>query len=377
MIASLNTRCFDMFKRMDRYYCTKCMYMTAPPCECPNCHAPAEEWRIIDEEGYYDLGKRVPEFYEAHLEEKIQTIHEKQILAGRTGTSVGLISDTHFIMNYTHSGALMNKVLTDCYIPYYFNAGDVVSAYSVCPKESIFDDLDDTRRLFHETEKKCLMARGNHDDTYSDFPDKPYGQRLTSSELYEGFFRFQSMYPDRVFGPTGTYFYAEDTVHKMRYIVLDNYDMNKVQLDWFAKIALDVPSTDWGVVLCTHVCPANNNLGAVPKSALLIGIINAFRRHTSFVSDDKHGAIVSVDFTGRGGEFITWVGGHWHEDLLGDVEGIKCLAVSHDYAKLPERVKGQVSEQLFDILTIDRKRHKVYVTRIGYGEDREFNYEVF
>lgn len=364
-----------MFKRMDRYYCTNCFYMTAPPCTCPKCGNPPENWRFIDEKGYYELGRNVAGFYEEHVNEKIGVIRQKQILAGRTGTSVGLISDTHFIMNFTHSGALMNKVLTDCAIPYYFNAGDVVSAYYVCPKESLYNDLDDTRRLFKETEKKCLLALGNHDDCYSDFDDKPYGQSLAWEQLYEYYFRFESLYPDRVFGPTGAYYYADDVNHKMRYVILNNYAMNKVQLDWFARVALDVPSSDWGVMLCTHVCPANGDLGAVPKSKIILGIIDAFKKHRPYVSNE--GVVLSVDYTGKGGEFIAWVGGHWHKDLILDIDGVKCVAVAQDCAQTAERAKGEITEQAFDVLTIDRKRHKVYTTRIGFGEDREFDYEVF
>jgi hypothetical protein len=38
---------------------------------------------------------------------------------------------------------------------------------------------------------------------------------------------------------------------------------------------------------------------------------------------------------------------------------------------------GTVTEQAFDVFTINKKEHKLYVTRIGCGEDREFPYDVF
>ena len=106
-----------------------------------------------------------------------------------------------------------------------------------------------------------------------------------------------------------------------------------------------------------------------------MGIINAFRHHTSYHSDED--VFLSVDYTGRGGEFIAWVGGHWHKDIIADIEGVMCLAVAQDCAQTAERSKGEITEHAFEILTIDRKSHKVYATRIGFGADRELEYEVF
>ena len=42
-----------------------------------------------------------------------------------------------------------------------------------------------------------------------------------------------------------------------------------------------------------------------------------------------------------------------------------------------KHVKGTDTEQAFDIFTVDKNAHKIYATRIGCGENREFEYEVF
>lgn len=355
-----------------------------------------------------ELATSIPEYWEEHLAEKIATIRKNQIKAGRDGASVGLISDIHWNINAHHSAALMEKVLTDCAIPYYFDAGDIVSGAGICPPQNIINDLIRTQKLFANIQHKRLVTQGNHDTCYSTFQaPKYYAQCITASELYNYCYRVMSQYPDRVFGPTGTYYYVDNDVQKMRYIVLDthivpsdeehedgtpvyhkaNISIMQRELQWLAEKALDVPATDWSVILCTHEVPAETGLG--PKNYKAVKeIVDAFRRHkaceiTTHYEDapwcDAH---IVCDFTGRGGNFVAWVGGHAHHDLLKDFDGIQAMTVNcdctHNSNKSAfEHVRGTTTEQAFDVLTVDKKNHKVYVTRIGCGEDREFEYEVF
>lgn len=40
----------------------------------------------------------------------------------------------------------------------------------------------------------------------------------------------------------------------------------------------------------------------------------------------------------------------------------------------PPRAGGDKSEVLFDIVTVDKGKRTVYLTRVGAGEDREVKY---
>lgn len=356
----------------------------------------------------YELATTIPEYWNEHLAEKIAKIKKNQIKAGKSGTSVGLISDIHWAINRHHSAALLEKVLTDCAIPYYFDAGDIVSGAGICPPENIINDLIRTEKLFSRIQHKRLVTQGNHDTCYSTFEaPKYYAQCISASTLYNYCYRVMASFPDRCFGPTGTYYYVDQPLYKMRYIVLDthivpsdeehedgtplyhkcNISLMQEELQWLANVTLDVPATDWSVILCTHEVPAETGLG--PKNYdVAMGIIDAFRKHTKYektthYEDAPHcDAHISCDFTGRGGNFIVWVGGHAHHDLIKDFDGIQTMTVNCDCthnSKLSafEHVAGTTTEQAFDILTVDKNNHKVYVTRIGCGEDREFEYEVF
>lgn len=354
------------------------------------------------------MKQTIPAYWDEHLREKIELIHRRQITAGKSGTSVALITDMHWCENEKHSGAIMEKVLFDCGIPYFFNAGDLISGKGICSPQEIFKEIMEYREHFKAIEHKCLMVEGNHDSAHSTFaPPAYYVENLPEETFSEYYFRPYTQYKDRVFSDELSYYYADDTVHKVRYIVLNsqnvpsdekteegyakynrmrNFGFLQKQVCWFANTALAVPDSTWSVVVCSH----STYFGAkseqnVYNYDLMMKIIDAFKKHTSYSGKTQHenplfNAEISVDFTGKGGNFVAWLGGHRHTDHINVLDGITFVDVATDasyenYKKLGKR--GKIEEHAFDVFTIDTTAHKVYVTRIGGGADREFDYEVF
>jgi len=168
--------------------------------------------------------RTIPGYWKEHLADRIATIHQRQIEAGIDSTSFALMGDFHFTTNCLHSPALVEEVLRECSIPYFIQGGDVVSGMGVTAPENIIREMECVRRLFSPVESKMLMAIGNHDPAYSTFPGQGYAESLDVKQLYEYMFRHQSQYPNRVFSDAGLYFYADDTCHKMRYIILNSHD---------------------------------------------------------------------------------------------------------------------------------------------------------
>lgn len=350
----------------------------------------------------------IPGYWKEHLAEKIQKIHERQIAAGMSGASFGLVTDVHCSDNMLHSPALMEAILTECGIPYFYNAGDFVSGMGIIKPEDLIKEIMFVRRLFGRIADKQLMAFGNHDAAYSTFePPAYYAESLSRETVHEYVFRPQMNYANRVFSEDGMSYYADDVFHKVRHIVLNTHDtpsdelkedglpvyskfhlfgFRNEQINWFANVALDVPSPEWTVVLCTHESVGSSEMKY--NLDLMLDIINAFRKHTSFSGSRTYDEIagydaqVDVDFTGKGGDFAVWVGGHMHQDIGEYTDGI--LRVStlndslHNSSKSSFRhVPSTITEQAIDVFTINKKEHKLYATRIGCGEDREFTYEVF
>ena len=354
------------------------------------------------------MKQTIPTYWDEHLREKINLIHKHQITAGKTGASVALITDMHWCENEKHSGAIMEKVLFECGIPYFFNAGDLVSGAGIASPEQLISEVVEYREQFKNIEHKCLMVEGNHDSAHSTFePPLYYVENMTEETFHEYYFRPYTVYPDRVFSEEISYYYADDKVHKVRYIVLNsqnvpnddkteegyakynrmrNFGFLQKQVNWFANVALAVPDSSWNVVVCSH----STYFGAKGEDNfynydLMINIINAFKKHTAYAGKTEHtnplfNAEIRVDFTGKGGNFVAWLGGHRHSDHINTLDGVTFVDTTTDasyenYKKLGKR--GKIEEHAFDVFTIDTKAHKVFVTRIGGGKDREFEYEVF
>lgn len=89
---------------------------------------------------------------------------------------------------------------------------------------------------------------------------------------------------------------------------------------------------------------------------------------------------VNADFTNAKGEFIAYFSGHMHRDYVYVASGgwgidIVTTACDGDVdTAVTDRVSGTVSEQSFDVFTVNKAKRKIYATKIGYGADREISY---
>ncbi len=388
---------------MAHFLCNKCFYAkeaVEAPDTCAVCGADKAAFtQVINPTEQF-----IPDYWAEHLNEKINKIHKNQIRAGKKGMSFAILSDIHWYSNKRHSAAILEKVMDACAIPYAFNGGDTISGAGICTPEYIIKELTSYAEEFKRLESRILLAQGNHDPAYSTFEaPKYYAQNLTKDELFEYIYRYETKYPDRVMSEDGSYFYVDSKAYKMRLVVLNPYDVpsdetnedgsakfNKMwlggyrqtQLEWFANVALDVPASDWTVVLCTHSCPSSGEPHRNDNA--ILGLINAYRNGTKFEISTEHdipeyNAVISADYTGRGGEFAAWVSGHTHYDKVAVIEGTLCTSImsdwNHQCANLTiERTTGTTNEHAIDVYTIDPNNHKLYVVRIGAGEDREFDY---
>jgi len=355
------------------------------------------------------MDKKIPQYWQTHLSNKIDRIKKLQTQIGEDCVSFGMITDIHWSHNAHNSAPLLEKVLTDCDIPYYLNGGDVACFAPYGTKEHLKNEFDEYKRAFSAIEHKCLITFGNHDGVFSTLPEpNSYAQNITKSERVKNGFAFIRKYPNRVFGSDGTYYYCDDVDRKVRYVILNTHDVpsdetdeagravyntfrmfciREEQLLWFANVALNVPTKEWSVVLCSHENATSKPQHKTKNHNLILGIINAFKRSERFESktvfDDMPylNAEISVDYTGRGGMFIAWVAGHVHEDLIVEEDGIISVSTTNDSCGnasgvQPPHELGTITEQTFDVYTIDKKSKKVHITRIGgLGRDREFFYE--
>lgn len=89
---------------------------------------------------------------------------------------------------------------------------------------------------------------------------------------------------------------------------------------------------------------------------------------------------VNHDFTNAKGTFVAYFHGHDHIDADYTRDSIKdistrCDAKEENTEELRnERVEGTITEQSFDVFTVNKKTRKIYATKIGAGDNREISY---
>ena len=354
--------------------------------------------------------RKVPKYWENHLQAKASEIKSNQERAGEDYITFALISDLHWGYSRKNTGKVLKRLTELCDISYCFNGGDTVSGHPYFTKQGLFQDMKEYHKEFSEVEEKMLLVMGNHDAAYATTPplegSSTYEKNLTKKELYNHYFKYLRKYPNRVFGDDA-YYFVDDEKKKARYVVLNTHDvpndhkrkdgsaiynsfrmfcLGGKQLEWFANVALNVPSREWSVILCTHENKNANEKHITTNQPLLDGVINAFKTGGKFKGDVKspvHKYLdgkVDVDFTGKGGNFIGWLAGHEHrDDLKIDEYGVAHIIIATDSSMMgcPSKVYhigNSDSEHSIDVFTVSKKERKVYVTRVGWGKNREFSF---
>jgi len=292
-----------------------------------------------------------------------------------------------------------------------FDAGIMLGDMAGSNFESSIDHYAEA--IVH-TQKPFLTVLGNHD----------IGNAPSDEAIYQKFGGF-IQYADLAEGEavSGKCYYHKDFAdQKIRIIVLDQYEIKhdgyicytQDQIDWFVDVLADTPS-DYGVIIAEHTNPCYTmtyNLDLSVTSStwkqsekantymsgdIIPDIVNAWINGTSltqtysYTFDDPPTAVsVDADFTERGeGEFITYMGGHWHMNMLGyptnysdqpDFHVPACGLTAAVQGDMPRR-EGTVSEDSFCAFAVDRDNKTVKVFQLGahYTKDainrQYFKYE--
>ncbi len=168
----------------------------------------------------------------------------------------------------------------------------------------------------------------------------------------------------------------EQCYYKFKRMIAQNYVLNtrtdydgtntydKTMLDWFAaQLITDNPAH---ATIMFHMLHLSNVASAIPTRVKAIGkIIEAFNAHTDCtLTNATEGYDKTYDFTGTTGKIDYVIVGHTHADFtetLGGVPVIGCVNFTKD------------NMASFDLVFADYTAGKVYTTRVGSGESREFS----
>lgn len=260
------------------------------------------------------------------------------------------------------------------------------------------DPITNYINAISKTQKPFLTVIGNHD----------VDGATSDSELYTKYsdcFQYASLASGEAVNGK-CYYYKDFPAYKIRIIVMMQYDYTYTgnlcygqdQIDWFVDVLENTPS-DYGVIIAEHTNPsrymtynmdesvtsstwkqsnyAPTDMSGDPVPDIVNAWINGasvsqtygytFTGHPSDLS-------VSADFSNRGtGEFITYLGGHWHMNVLGNPTGfsdqqdlhVPANGLIHATQGDMPRKEGTVSEDSLCALAVDRDKKTVKVFQIG------------
>ena len=312
----------------------------------------------------YMKGETLPSYWSAYMSAKIAEIQEKDTTIGNHGDSFVFITDVHWNGNAKNSPALIHDVLDNSDVSKVFHGGDIVN--------------DDATRLLALAEMRDFLYRfkdvdfttitGNHDWNDNGKTDSDPTKYLSNDDVYSVMFKFN----ERVIDTEGKrYFYKDNVTQKIRYIFIDTghtralFAGDTEQQTWLADI-LTATESGWKIVIFTHMYWGSLDSSNVP---VLMGGGTTLNN------------IIDTVYSEMQAEIIALVIGHTHYDYAEkSPQGFWRIATgTDDYARSdlpisPTMTKGTTTEQLFDVYHIDTLNKKIYLTRVGAGENRVFSY---
>lgn len=377
----------------------------------------------IDTTGYGKL----PSYWKNAVNTAISTIRGLQADSNNIPL-FAYFSDCHIRPNATtpnpcNTGILSAMVMNACQIPFAMCCGDSARSdgNGLTEESQMVDCFDAANRNFAPVGwHRLLQTQGNHDGSWGTANGKAYAYQMDSAQLYDYIYRKQEATSNHVFGGGDkSYFYVDDTEHKIRIIMLNSlwcempynadgtaafdrqhyFGYGQAQLTWLATTALNVES-DWVIFIGTHVPPLDMYRGESYQEyrtkwtrdiELLRGILSAYENKTTYSGSytkntsrgegDWANVSVSVNFSGALGRIAGFFCGHCHVDTIntGDLP-FPVITITSDgdisYDGTEEnRVLGTDNEHAIDFVTINKVTQSVTLTRLGVGASRAYSYK--
>lgn len=326
--------------------------------------------------------------------------------------NVGFITDNHHqlstyspgsLTHYANIAALTRMVPINAVIA----GGDNINGY-FDRNQKFVETRQATSGLYgrvsHNTDVFFML--GNHDTGNGQNGNSTPATTITESELKSFYLSKEKAFNENRNGDS-LYGFKDYEDQKIRVIWLNSFDLPWTlnsdgtykynflttsgyqgdQLEWLAKSALKLKSSDWHVMIFTH-CPLPHTFevaaGQAPltqiNSDILVSIINAFQNGTSLtVSESSRELPVSfsADFSTQGsGVVIGLFSGHIHRDGQMVYNDINCVETSCSLCHTGDtgRTAGTLSEDCWDIFSINKASRTIIAHRFGYGSDRTITY---
>lgn len=291
-------------------------------------------------------------YYDSYLEQKINRINEIEA-NNNISYCFYYITDLHWDYNTQKSPYLISTLQGATNVGEIVFGGDYFSSYE--KKSDAIKVMKSCITSFNS--KNYIAVIGNHEmNRYTSNSDltqisNDECNRILNGEKYEK-----------------SYFKIDDETNKICKIILNTniFTANSPQYEWL-KSTLKELGSEWTAFIFMHIYNQGVEPGLILKRATEGQLIE------QLLEDMDNDIKCSI-----GGIFS----GHTHRDYL-DYNRLGYPVVStmsdsnikyYECDKTFERKTGTIYEQAFDVVQIDATSKTVYLTRIGAGADRQYDY---
>lgn len=331
--------------------------------------------------------KLIPEYYDNHLSTKITAINTIAATLPKASGRMFFVTDYHLGVdtNANMSPVLVNELINQTGISNVVFGGDAYEKGNTPDKAQnrLFRFLDMWRPI--EDRANVFYITGNHEynrpagdkqkgGEYVDPPENALTER-TVWNAYTGHT------PPEIVRLAENSFYYDDDTAKVRYYFLDCDYKSSLDPDFLVRPAMfasleNVPD-GFSVLVFSHI---------VWAGGVILNKINQICSVCVAMNEGRESepiAGVTYDFTNKARPFIGVICGHSHSDgyayYVDEATSkkfplIRTTTDAYGKSGVTERVPGTVYEQAFDVVQLDTTEKIIYMTRIGWGDDRTFSY---
>lgn len=317
----------------------------------------------------------LPDYYhtDGYIEGKLDTIRSHEDACSFGGDGFVFLTDYHRATNYLRSPALVRHIVTRTSIKRMIFGGDAITEYS--SKDMAKEEILKARRDFDFlTGDKYLGIIGNHELNNAGNSADKAGQQLSAAEAYAYIVKEN----EGICTVLDEYAYCWDNeTQKIRYYLIGCNHTSLIIPDTISKVLesfKDIPD-GYSVVVASHAGMKENVDELDSRFAVIVDGMNALKNKTAY---EYNG--LTYDYSGRDTDVICAITGHRHHDgHLTTAGGTLVIATTSDTPNEASgstltRTRHTTTESAFDVVQIDKAGRKVYLTRIGAGDDREFTY---
>lgn len=342
---------------------------------------------------------RIPSYWKDELNQSVASVVAKERANGSMAKFI-FLTDSHWKSNAQKSPALIGELSKRLSIPYTVFGGDAITSHHDTQASAIAELKD----FYSQFDGKVLSTTGNHDwNTEDNYNALSY---LSEMQLFDLMYQKQTSFA--VTENNGKCAYLDDSQNKIRYISFyfdTRLDIEPYVSWWVDNHIKELPE-EWTVLLFSHAYYKASRLGAVEK--------------TIPGAEDYANHLLELQNTVKA-DVAAWMVGHCHRDLstlltyqenkndgtpivteapaetaTGSAAGgnspdngehqtkekSTLLVVSTNCDTYKQSTPwggyamkaGTDTEQAFEIVQIDTRQHKLYLTRVGAGVDRTFQY---